>query len=151
VTWRWCFYINLPLGALTAAGILLLLQLNEKAESPREPLAVIAKKLDPIGTTMFVPSVVCLLLALQWGDVQYTWSNGRVIALLVVFGISFLAFIALQVYLGDNATVPARIAKQRTIFSACIYNICVGGSFFILSYYIPIWVSSAQDYTSQPC
>ncbi|KAL1604784.1 hypothetical protein SLS60_004324 [Paraconiothyrium brasiliense] len=144
-TWRWCFYINLPLGGLTAAGILFLLQLNERAGSNPEPLAVTVKKLDPIGTLMFVPSVVCLLLALQWGGVQYPWSDGRVIALLVVFGISFLAFIALQIFLGDNATVPARIATQRTILFACIFNICVGGSFFILSYYIPIWFQVVKN------
>jgi MFS family permease len=125
VTWSWCFYTNLPLGGLTAAGILLLLKLNEKAGLNHQPLAVTVKEPDPIGTFMMVSSVVCLLLALQWGGVQYAWSEGRVMGLLVVFGVSFLAFIALQVYLGDNATVPARIATQRTFFFACVFNICV--------------------------
>jgi hypothetical protein len=144
VTWRWCFYINLPLGGATAAGILLLLNLDEKPAASKESWMVIAKKLDPTGTILFVPSIICLLLALQWGGVIYSWSDGRVIALLVVFGVVLLAFIAVQFLVGDNATVPPRIAFQRSIASACFFNLCLGGSFFILTYYIPIWVRTFE-------
>lgn len=61
-------------------------------------------KFDPIGTILFVPAIICLLLALQWGGTTYPWSSGRVIASLVVFGICTMAFIAVQWWLGDDAT-----------------------------------------------
>lgn len=97
-------------------------------------------ELDPIGTILFVPAIVRLLLALQWGGVKYDWSSGRIIALFVVFGVAIVAFVALQIFLGYRATVPTEIARQRTIEVASLFGICIGGSFFIMIYYIPIWV-----------
>ncbi len=59
---------------------------------------------DPIGTILFVPAIVCLLLALQWGGTTYSWGSGRVIALFVVFAVCIVAFAAVQWWLGDDAT-----------------------------------------------
>ena len=64
VSWRWCFYINLPIGAVTFAIIFLILHLPEQK---REELTVKQQidRLDPVGTLVFFGSIVCLLLALQ--------------------------------------------------------------------------------------
>ena len=145
ITWRWCFYINLPLGAVTAGGILLLLRLDQKPMAAQESLAVVVKKLDPIGNFIFVPALICLFLALQWGGVTYSWSDGRIIAPFVIFGVVFIVFIILQVLFKDNATVPTRIASQRTIIFASLYSFCTGGSFFVMTYFIPIWVLLAAS------
>ena len=51
---------------------------------------------DPLGTFFFLPSIVCLLLALQWGGVTYSWSNARIVALLVLGGVRFVAFVLVQ-------------------------------------------------------
>ncbi|KAJ5724536.1 Sucrose symporter plant [Penicillium malachiteum] len=75
-----------------------------------------------------------------WGGVTYDWSNERIIALFVIFGLVIIAFIALQIVLGDKATVPTDIACQRTVAFASFFGLCIGGSFFIMIYYIPIWV-----------
>ncbi|PYI00169.1 MFS general substrate transporter [Aspergillus ellipticus CBS 707.79] len=147
-TWRWCFYINLPLGGITAVGILFLLQLPPKANTQRKSAIDTIKGLDPLGTLIFVPAIVCLLLALQWGGVTYPWSNGRIIALFVVFGLALMVFIGLQAGLGQNATVPMDIARQRTIAAASYFGLCIGGSFFIMIYYIPIWFQAIRDVTA---
>ena len=144
VTWRWCFYINLPLGAVTAFSLIIFLKspprTDKEVRTWRENIA----RFDPIGTLLFMPCIICLLLALQWGGTQYPWSDGRVIALFVVFGILLLAFIGVQVWVGDNATVPLRIAKQRSIAFSCFYSMCVGAAFFIMIYYIPIWFQAIR-------
>ncbi|KAL4740438.1 MFS general substrate transporter [Aspergillus similis] len=146
-TWRWCFYINLPLGGVTAFGLLFLLKLPPKERS-QKTLMDIFLELDPIGTVIFVPAIICLLLALQWGGVTYEWSNGRIIALFVIFGVAVVAFIALQVVLGNKATVPTEIARQRTIAFASFFGLCIGGSFFIMIYYIPIWFQAIRGVTA---
>ncbi|KAH8885024.1 MFS general substrate transporter [Thozetella sp. PMI_491] len=148
LTWRWCFYINLPLGAVTAVGVLVMLRPKAKVGAERVPFLVLIKSLDPIGTLIFVPAIVCLLIALQWGGVTYPWSNGRIIALFVVFGVTLIAFCYIQTRLGSDATVPVRIAKQRTIVSASLFGLCIGGSFFINIYFIPIWFQAILDKTA---
>ena len=80
LTWRWCFYINLPLGGVTAAGLVFLLRLKPAKRDGNVPPMAVVKMLDPVGNFIFVPAIICLLLALQWGGVQYAWSNARIIA-----------------------------------------------------------------------
>lgn len=93
-----------PLGAVTAAGLLIFLKFNQAAKRERLSFGRQILRFDPIGTALFVPAVVCLLLALQWGGVQYPWSDGRVIALFVLFGLLTIAFVGVQIWLGEDAT-----------------------------------------------
>jgi hypothetical protein len=70
VTWRWCFYINLPFGGVAIALLFFLLNIPEREETKKSLGSKLAQ-LDAIGTTVFLPGVVCLLLALQWGGSKY--------------------------------------------------------------------------------
>lgn len=100
--------------------------------------------MDPLGTVALVAAVTCLLLALQWGGSKYAWSNGRIIALLVLFGVLGLMFIAIQVLQGEDATVPKRIITQRSVAGASWFAFCTGSAFFLLVYYIPIWFQAIK-------
>lgn len=74
VTWRWCFWLNLPIGAVAMVVIYILLDIPDREET-KLPLAKKLKQLDAPGTTVLVPGVVCLLLALQWGGQTYSVSS----------------------------------------------------------------------------
>lgn len=144
VTWRWCFWINLPVGGV--AGILLLL-LTPKVTPAAEPAKTLKGKildLDPLGFILIAPSLLCLLLAIEFGGVEYAWNSGTVIALFVVFGILLIAFIASQIWLGDEGTVPPKIFLQRTVFFSCIASIGIGAVLVIFSFYLPIWFQVIQ-------
>ena len=99
---------------------------------------------DPIGTLVFMPTIVCLLLALQWGTTTYSWSDGRVVSMLAVAGVLFIAFAALQLLGRENATVPPRILRQRTVWACGSYSFCLGAAFFVLCYYFPMWFQAVQ-------
>jgi len=114
LSWRWCFYINLPIGAITFIGILLFLETPEKQTATRTVRERILQ-LDPVGTILFLPGIICLLIALQWGGSKYPWKNGRIIALLVVFAVLIALFVIVQIYNKENATVPPRIISQRSM------------------------------------
>jgi MFS family permease len=131
LSWRWCFYINLPIGSITFAGILFFLKTPEKE---RAPMALRARilQLDPLGTILFLPAVICLLIALQWGGTRYPWSNGRIIVLLVVFAVLITIFIIVQVYNKENATVPPRIISQRSMAFGSWYIFSVSTSQILL-------------------
>ncbi|KAI7974928.1 hypothetical protein EIK77_001681 [Talaromyces pinophilus] len=144
VTWRWCFYINLPIGGVTAVAIFFFYKAPPRMPQPKRTWIENILRFDPIGTILFTPSIICLLIALQWGGTTYPWSDGRIIALFTVFGVLLLAFIAVQFWAGDNATIPLRIAKQRSIACGALYALCVGASFFIMVYYIPLWFQAIR-------
>ena len=101
-------------------------------------------QLDPIGTALFIPGIVCLLLALQWGGTKYAWGSGPIIALLVLFGILIIAFIGVQVWKQDTATVPPRIIKRRSVAAGVFYIFCVGGSMLTIVYWLPVWFQASM-------
>lgn len=77
VSWRWCFYINLPIGAVTIAGIAFFFTSPPRKSEESIGFWERSKQFDPIGTVLFIPCIVCLLLALQWGGSKYQWSDGK--------------------------------------------------------------------------
>ncbi|KAG9685451.1 hypothetical protein KCU95_g12295, partial [Aureobasidium melanogenum] len=104
VSWRWCFYINLPIGALTVVMIGFLLQVPRLDNAEQLSLWQRIKKLDLIGASLLIPATVCLLLALQWGGTTYPWNDSRIIALFVVGGVLTIAFVYSQSKLGRYYT-----------------------------------------------
>ena len=144
-TWRWCFYINLPIGAVTVIGIALFFKSPSRAKEASVGFKERLKQFDPWGTIVFIPGIICLLLALTWGGSKYPWSNGRIIALFVIFGILIIIWGIIQYIKQDNATLPPRILKQRSMASATWFCICLGGSFFVLIYYLPIWFQAIKS------
>ncbi|KAL4904317.1 hypothetical protein BDW74DRAFT_154605, partial [Aspergillus multicolor] len=145
VSWRWCFYINLPIGGVSMAIIIFILQLPEQNQSSKgTPVMGRIKQLDFIGAALLIPCIICLLLALQWGGNKYAWNNGRIIGLFVTFGVLVILTVVSQIWLGDRATLPPRIMKQRAVIASTAYALFFGGSFFVLVYYLPIFFQSVR-------
>ncbi|MCJ1436570.1 hypothetical protein MMC27_005950 [Xylographa pallens] len=138
VTWRWCFYVNLPIGALTVLIIVLILQLPAQKPSGAS-LQQQFLQLDPLGNLFLLPSIVCLLLALEWGGSTYAWQNGRIIALLVLAGLLATAFLAVQVRAQEGATVPPRILAQRSMAAGFVFAFCLGAAMIAMVFYLPVW------------
>ncbi|KAI0395123.1 MFS general substrate transporter [Xylariaceae sp. FL0594] len=138
-SWRWCFYINLPIGAVAAVFLGFIL---DPSKFPHPPASIWAQiwRLDPVGTLLFVPAVVSLLVALEWGGSSYPWSNWRIVVLLVLFGLLFIAFGAVQVLMPKTATVPVRIIRRRSILAATVFMFAIAGSFLMAIYFLPIWL-----------
>ena len=113
---------------------------NQQRPSLRQQII----QLDPLGTLCFLPGIVCFLIALQWGGVQYAWSNGRIIALFVVAGVLIITFIGLQAWGQENATVPPRIIKQRSVAAGTVFATCIGGVLVTLLYWIAIWFQAVK-------
>lgn len=134
----------MPIGAVTIVVIAFFFDSPDQKLAPSEGWKARINQLDPLGTAVFLPGIVCLLLALQWGGSTYAWGNARIIVLFVLFGLLISAFVAIQIWKGDQATVPPRIIKQRSIYGASIFAISLGASFFIFVYYLPIWFQAIK-------
>ncbi|KAJ5783608.1 uncharacterized protein N7518_009285 [Penicillium psychrosexuale] len=142
VTWRWNFYINLPIGAFSYVIFLLFVH-PPKPQAQPHSLVEFLKGFDFIGLITLIGSVVCLLLALQWGGATYAWDSGRIIALLVLFILLGIIFVGLELWQGDKSMLPGRVLKQRSVAAVCLFCFCSSGASFLLLYYIPIWFQGA--------
>ena len=136
LTWRWCFYINLPFGAVTAAFIIPFFTVKRRTAKSAATWQEQLQKMDLPGTAVFLPCVICLLLALQWGGSKYEWKSGRIIALLVLAGVLAICFLVIQWWKQDDATVPPRIVAQRSVWGSAWFGAMLGACFFVLVYFI---------------
>ncbi|KAJ4291393.1 MFS sugar transporter [Collariella sp. IMI 366227] len=146
VTWRWCFFINLPVGAVTMVVIAWFFPDPKRAAVVNDDTWVQrVMRFDPWGTVVFMPAIICLLLALQWGGTTYAWNSWRVILLFCVFGVLIILFVFFQIRGKDMATVPPRIFVKRSVWSVGFFIMCLGGAFLGSVYYLPIWFQSVKD------
>ncbi|KAJ5976581.1 MFS transporter [Penicillium waksmanii] len=121
VSWRWCFYINLPVGAATIPLIIFFLPSQGPRMKPQQNIWDIFGQFDP-----------------------YPWSDGRIIALLTAFGVLLVAWVIVQWRGGDNATVPLRVLRQRSVAFSTFYIFFGSASFVLLIYYLPIWFQAIK-------
>lgn len=150
VSWRWCFWINLPCGAISAIAVFLFVHLPGKSASLKEEgFFKFVDKLDPLGTALLMPFVICLLLALQWGGSTYPWSNWRIILCLCLFAILFLAWIFVQYCRGNSGVLPLRIARHRSVASGMLFMLGLNGAIFIIEYYVAIWFQAVKNTNAQ--
>lgn len=146
VTWRLCFYINLPFGLVTAICVMLFLSSKDGRKPGFDlPLKEKVKQLDTIGLLVFIPCIICFLLALTWGGATYAWSSWRIILLFVIAGVTLIAFAGVQYWQGDKATVPLSVVKKRTVWASAIYAFFLFGGFLAFNYYIPLWFQAIKE------
>ncbi|KAI5863057.1 MFS general substrate transporter [Durotheca rogersii] len=146
-TWRWCFGINLPLGAVTV--VLCTILVKASGDGQRLTAAQKIMDLDLPGTVCMVASVVCLLLALQWGGSMYPWNNGRIIALFVISGVLAISFVVIQktTWSGTANTIPRSIARNRDIWLSSIYSMTMTGGVYVAILYLPIWFQDIRGHS----
>lgn len=133
-TWRWIFWMNPILSVPTYASVVFWIHLKSPPElsSWKKKVAL----LDLPAFTISLASIICLLLALQWGGTQYPWRNARIIVLFILFGILTGLFAAMEVQKKDDALVPLKIVTQRSIAFGIFFSFCTSGAGFVLEYYV---------------
>ena len=139
VSWRWCFYINLPIGAISA-GIILIFFKTPSAAKPKS--ATLREKLlhmDPVGASLVMALAISYILALHYGGLIHPWNSSRVVGLLVGFVVISAVFAAWEWYLGDTAMVPFRLAGTRVYIVSSVFAFFFSGAYFLIIYYLPIY------------
>lgn len=96
-------------------------------------------RLDPLGTLLLLTSLICLVLALQWGGENNAWSDGKVVAALTVFAATILPWMALQRFQGEDATVPWSIVSRRSVAGSTLFLFFLNGSFGIVLFFLQLW------------
>ena len=146
LTWRWCFYINLPFGGVTAIFLVLFFTSPGKPATSTTTWRQQLKHFDIYGTVCILGAVVCLLLALQWGGSKYVWNGWQIILLICACAVFTALFVKVQLWRQEMATVPPRIFKKRAMWTSAWFSLCIGGAFFNLLYYVGYFTPKAVQF-----
>jgi MFS family permease len=142
VSWRWCFYINLPIGGVAALAVFFFFHLPDFAT----PAIVSWKEkllhVDLVGIALAMGCITCFVLGLQYGGNTHPWNSSVVIGLIVGFVLLAIALVAWEIWLGDYAMMLPRLYKQRSLSATAPYQFFFMGSYIVLLFYLPIYFQS---------
>ena len=100
--------------------------------------------MDPLGLLFFIPSIISLILALQWGGTSSAWSSPKIIGLLVCFSVLFLLFLFVEFYFPTTAMAPPRVVLNRSVGASLFFTFMSSGGVMSGVYYLAIWFQAAQ-------
>ncbi|KAJ7198312.1 major facilitator superfamily domain-containing protein [Mycena pura] len=153
VTWRWCFFINLPIGGVSLTAVALLLKAtpplgSDPAKRAYGDLWRQTRRLDFVGAALVAGAVTCLVLALQWGGNTKPWGDRAVIICFVFSAALAAAFVLWEVRIGERAMVPTAIFKSASVYAIIAYCFLSRFSLLLFSYYIPIFYQAVRHHSA---
>ncbi|KAJ9646611.1 hypothetical protein H2199_002660 [Coniosporium tulheliwenetii] len=138
-SWRWCFYINLPLDG--AAFLILLFYLD--IQTPTTPFWDGIKAIDWLGALSVVGGTLMLLFGLEFGGASHPWNSAIVICLLV-FGILTLAlFVIIEWRIAPYPIMPLGLFASRSNLAALAVCFIHGFVFIAGSYFLPLYFQAS--------
>ncbi|PVH92702.1 MFS general substrate transporter [Periconia macrospinosa] len=143
--WRWCLYVNVPVGVLAVLAILpLRIPEQTTKQKPQTLLRNLHKQLDIILFILFAPAVLQILLALQFGGQTYPWNSPEVIGLLCGTAATTVVWGFWNRYRGDEAMMPRSMLRQKNVLYSGIYKALATSAAFGGIYYLPIYFQAVH-------
>lgn len=133
-SWRWCFYVNVPVGLAALAVIISVLHLPKRREKHR---------LDVLGTALMAAASVCIVLFTTWGGTKYPWSSTRIILLGVGFVVFAVAFVIAERY-ASEPIIPLRLFRNGIFNIASLIGFVIGICMFGALGYLPLFLQTVD-------
>jgi EmrB/QacA subfamily drug resistance transporter len=130
--WRWCFYVNLPLGLAAFVVIGLVLRTPRRARAEGEP----RPRLDVAGALLLAAVGVCLVLATSWGGSQYAWSSPMILGLLGGSVAALLLFVLAE-WRAAEPVIPLHLFRESVFNVSGAISMVVGVALFGAASYLP--------------
>ncbi len=137
-SWRWVFYVNLPLGLLALAGLALRL--------PAPHPAPVRLGLDGIGGMLLAGATAALTLALIWGGGRYPWGSTTIIGLLAL-ALALAAALALHEERAPDPIVPYALLSTRTVAVASAALFLTTAALFAITVFVPLFLQTTTGAT----
>ncbi|KAJ8121363.1 hypothetical protein O1611_g10124 [Lasiodiplodia mahajangana] len=146
--WRWVFWINIPICGVALAMLFLFMTVKKGEHSSTKTFRSGAKRLDYIGSLIFIPSLISLLLGLIMGGTQFPWSSFRVILPLVLGVVGWALFHFHQHYFASHPSVPSRLFSNRTSVTAFLLTFTSSIILQMTSYFLPLYFQAVLATTT---
>ncbi|KAJ2962886.1 hypothetical protein NQ176_g10902 [Zarea fungicola] len=135
VSWRWCFWINLPCGGLAFVILIFYLKLH----NPRTPVKAGLAAIDWVGNILIVGGTIMLLMGLEFGGTQYPWKSATVICLLIFGALLIVVFLAYESRVAKFPVIPTHLFNTRTSIATYLTSSLHAFTFISGSYYLPLY------------
>jgi EmrB/QacA subfamily drug resistance transporter len=130
VSWRWIFYINVPIGIVALIAIALVLHV---------PTHKVSHKIDWWGTTFLSAGVVALILLTTWGGTTYAWGSTMILSL-GIGGVALLVVFCLVELRAAEPIIPLVLFRNRTFSAASAVGFVIGFTMFGAIVYLPLYL-----------
>ncbi|HLY32507.1 MAG TPA: MDR family MFS transporter, partial [Ktedonobacterales bacterium] len=137
-TWRWIFYINLPIGVAALFFLIFYLPTNISVRSSYQGWAGF-RRIDFAGSLTAAAATVLLLLGLTWGGQTYPWGSWQVVGALVTSGVLFVTFFVVERFAAEPI-LPLDLFRNQIFASGALLALLVGMALFAVVLYLPLFI-----------
>ncbi|WP_405463718.1 MFS transporter [Streptomyces griseoaurantiacus] len=130
LSWRWCFYINVPFGLVTLAVVAVVLKLPRPDRRAR---------LDVPGTLLLAAASTCLVLLTSWGGTEYAWGSRVVLGLGAGAVAAILLFLLAERYAAEPL-IPLRLFRDPVFNVTALVGLVIGVALFGAASYLPTFL-----------
>ncbi len=134
LSWRWIFYINMPIGGAALAYIIAFLHL---------PRHKVAHKIDYLGAAILAVGATAIVLVTTWGGNQYGWGSAPIMTLIVIAVLSVAAFIWVE-FRASEPILPMHVFRNRNFTLATSMSFLLGLAMFGAMTFLPLYQQTVQ-------
>ncbi|MFI8519648.1 MFS transporter [Streptomyces sp. NPDC085481] len=138
VSWRWCFYFNVPFGLVTLAVVAVVLRLPKPATRAR---------FDVLGALLLATASTCLVLLTSWGGTEYAWDS-RVILGLGCGAVAATALFLVVEHVVPEPLIPLRLFRDSVFTVTSLIGAVVGVALFGAASYLPTFLQMVEGATA---
>ncbi|KAG5798393.1 hypothetical protein H9Q69_002541 [Fusarium xylarioides] len=143
ISWRWIFYINLPIAGVSLVALGLFLKL---ARPPSGTVKEQMSRIDWGDSILLIGSVTSIVLALSWGGSKHPWSGWQTVVPLVI---GLLALVAFFAYQGapwlKEPTMPLRLFSNRTSSTLLVISFIHSLLLYWICYFLPVYFQAVKE------
>ncbi|CAM5299445.1 MULTISPECIES: MFS transporter [Streptomyces] len=130
LSWRWCFYVNVPFGLVTLAVIAVVLKLPRPRTRGR---------LDVLGTLLLAAASTCLVLLTSWGGTEYAWGSRQILGLGAGALLATVLFLVAERFAAEPL-IPLRLFRDSVFALSGLVGLVIGVALFGAASYLPTFL-----------
>ncbi|KAI1609768.1 major facilitator superfamily domain-containing protein [Exophiala viscosa] len=143
VSWRWCFFINVPASVLAFLVIMMFLHMSH----PPVELYKVIRNVVYLGITITAAATTVILLALQWAQQGALWSSSRQIVFLALGGLGFVILPFIEAT-APVPVVPLSLFSHRTRIGSYLASFLHAVAYSGIAYYTPLYLQAVRCQTA---
>jgi len=146
-SWRWVFYVNIPVGALALLVLTLWLPSAISVRSMAYRGWAAVRRIDVTGALTAAAATVCLLLGLTWGGATYPWESPQVVGVLSAAGVLYLAFFIAEQFVKEPL-LPLDLFRNQVFAASGLLALAGGMIVYAMIFYLPLFIQRVLGQTA---